>query len=199
MCRLIETIRIENGIPSLLNFHQERMDKARKGLFGLKDECDLAEHLTDFSLPKSDIWKCRVTYGSRIENTEFEPYQKKRIKSLQIVEADDFIYEFKFANRDCIQQLFNLRQQADDILIIKNQLLTDTSYCNIALWNGQNWITPLHPLLKGVRRESLILSGIVQTDDISIDDLKNYYFIKLFNAMVSFEEAEEISTSSIFF
>ena len=199
MCRLIETIRIENGSPSLLNFHQERMDRARKELFGLINDCDLADHLTDFSLPKSGIWKCRVTYGAMIENTEFEPYQKKKIQSLQIVEADHFNYDHKFANREGIQLLFNLRKQADDILIIKNQLLTDTSYCNIALWNGQNWITPLQPLLKGVRRESLIRSGKVQTGDISINGLKNFSLIKLFNAMISFEEAEEISTASIFF
>jgi 4-amino-4-deoxychorismate lyase len=199
MCRLIETIRIENGVPSLLRFHQERMDRTRKELFGLKEGCDLAEHFTAFSLPGSGLWKSRVTYGAMIENTEFELYMKKSIQSLQIVVADDFSYDHKYANREGIQQLYSLRKQADDILIIKNQLLTDTSYCNIALWNGQNWITPLHPLLKGVRRESLIRSGKIQSGDISINDLKNFYFVKLFNAMVSFEEAEEISTSSIFF
>jgi 4-amino-4-deoxychorismate lyase len=198
MCRLIETIRIENGVPSLLPLHQERVDWTRKELFGLKDDCNLEDHLSDFSLPQLGIWKCRMTYGVKIEKTEFEPYQKKSIQSLQIIVADDFIYEHKFANREGIQHLFNLRKQADDILIIKNQLLTDTSYCNVALWNGKNWITPLYPLLKGVRRESLISSGIVQTGDISIIDLKNFYFIKLFNSMISFEEAEEISISSIF-
>jgi 4-amino-4-deoxychorismate lyase len=112
--------------------------------------------------------------------------------------ADYFNYAYKFAKRDGINQLFNLRKQADDILIIKNQLLTDTSYCNIALWNGQNWITPLHPLLKGVRRESLIRIDRIQTGDILINDLRNFYFIKLFNALISFEEAEEIPISSVF-
>ena len=198
MCRLIETVRFENGVPSLLSFHQERMDRARKDLFGLKDSCSLADHFTNFSISQSGIWKCRVTYSSGIEMTEFEAYQKKRINSLQVVEVDDFSYAYKFAKRDGINQLFNLRKQADDILIIKDRLLTDTSYCNIALWNGKNWITPLHPLLKGVRRESLIRSEKIQTGDILINDLKYYHSIKLFNAMISFEEAEEIPISSVF-
>ena len=199
MCQLIETIRFENGIPSLLSFHQERMDKTRKDLFGLTDSRSLADHFSDFSLPQSGIWKCRVTYSKGIEKTEFEAYLKKSIKSLRVVEVDDLNYTYKFVKRDCINQLFNLRKKADDILIIKNQFLTDTSYCNIALWNGINWITPLHPLLKGVRRESLIRSEKIQAQDILLNDLKYYHSIKLFNAMISFEEAEEISTSSIFF
>ena len=198
MYQLIETIRIENGVPSLLNYHQERMDRARKNLFGLMDGCSLEDHLSVSALPQSGLWKCRVTYGAEIEKTEIEPYQKKSIKSLQIVEADDFNYAYKFAKRDGINQLFNFRKLADDILIIKNQLLTDTSYCNIALWNGQNWLTPLHPLLKGVRRESLIRTDRIQTGDILINDLRNFYFIKLFNALISFEEAEEIPISSVF-
>ena len=171
MCRLIETIRIENGIPSLLSFHQERMDRARKELFGLDEPCQLSDHLSALSLPQRSIWKCRVTYGVLIEKTEFEPYFKKKIQSLQIVEANDLSYDHKFLQRDDINKLFNKRKQSDDILIFKNQLLTDTSYCNVALWDGKNWITPLHPLLKGVRRALLIRSGKIQTGDIFLNDL----------------------------
>lgn len=197
MCRLIETIRIENGIPSLLSFHQERMDRARKELFGLDEPCQLSDHLSALSLLQSSIWKCRVTYGVLIEKTEFEPYFKKKIQSLQIVEANDLSYDHKFLQRDDINKLFNKRKQSDDILIFKNQLLTDTSYCNVALWDGKNWITPLHPLLKGVRRASLIRSGKIQTGDIFLNDLHYYQSVKLFNAMISFEEADEIQMSSV--
>ena len=52
MYQLIETIRIEDGVPSLLAFHQERMDKARKDLFGLTEPCDLLDYLSSFSLPQ---------------------------------------------------------------------------------------------------------------------------------------------------
>lgn len=199
MCQLIETIRIENGEPSLLALHQERMDRTRIDLFGLKESCSLSKHLSSFVLPQSGIWKCRVTYRSQIEKTEFEHYQKKSIQTLQIVEADDFNYEHKFVQREEINKLFNKKLGAADVLIVRNKLLTDTSYCNIALWNGHNWITPLQPLLKGVRRESLIQFKKIKSGNILLKDLPSFQSIKLFNAMISFEEAIEIPTSSIFF
>ncbi len=198
MCQLIETIRIENGEPSLLSLHQKRMDETRVKLFGLKESVNLSTHLSSLSLPQNGIWKYRVTYGIQIETTEFEPYQKRTVQSLKVIEANELQYDHKFAQRTEINKLFALKEDADDILIIRNKLLTDTSYCNIALWDGSEWITPSQPLLKGVRRESLIQSQKIRSFDIRLNDLPSFQLIKLFNAMISFEEATEISTSSIF-
>jgi 4-amino-4-deoxychorismate lyase len=199
MCRLIETIRIENGEPSLLAYHQERLSRSQAALFDIKEPCSLEKHLSAMSLPQNGLWKCRVTYQTEIEKTEFEPYQRKSIQSLQVVEANDISYDYKFAQRDAINHLFQKKENADDVLIIRNNLLTDSSYCNIALWNGHDWITPLHPLLKGVRRESLLQSGKVKSGNIGLKDLSSFQSFKLFNAMISFEEANEISTYFIFY
>lgn len=198
MCQLIETIRIENGEPTLLALHQKRMDRTRNELFGLKEPCNLFDHLSLLSLPQIGLWKCRVTYKIQIEKIEFEPYQKRSILSLQIVKADYIRYEHKFAQREEINKLFDIREKADDVLIIRNKLLTDTSYCNVALWDGSNWITPQQPLLKGVRRESLIRMKKIRLGNILLKDLPSFQSIKLFNAMITFEEAIEISTSEIF-
>ena len=197
MCQLIETIRIENGELSLLALHQARMDRARNELFGLKEPCNLLDHLFSLLLPQSGLWKCRVTYGKQIEMVEFESYQKRPILSLKIVEADFIRYDYKFAQRDEINKLYNKKEGADDVLIIRNKLLTDTSYCNVALWEGNNWITPLQPLLKGVRRESLIQMKKIIPGNILLSDLSSFKSIKLFNAMISFEEAIEISTAQL--
>lgn len=199
MCRLIETIRIENGEPSLPAYHQERLRRSQAALFDIKEPCNLEKHLSALSLPQNGLWKCRVTYHTGIEKTEFEPYQRKSIQSLQVVEANDISYDHKFAQRDVINKLFLEKEKADDILIVRKNLLTDSSFCNIALWNGHDWVTPLKPLLKGVRRESLIRSGKVKTGNIGLKDLPSFQSFKLFNAMISFEEADEISTSFIFF
>ena len=43
------------------------------------------------------------------------------------------------------------KREQDEILITRNGLLTDTSIANIALFNGKEWHTPKHPLLKGVQ------------------------------------------------
>jgi 4-amino-4-deoxychorismate lyase len=199
MCQLIETIRIENGEPSLLTFHQERMDRARKELMGLNKPCSLSDCLSTLSIPHGDIWKCRVTYGAEIEKVEFETYQKRAIHTLRIVVADDLIYDHKYANRSEINKLYDQREGADDVLFIRNNLLTDTSYCNIALWDGSRWVTPLQPFLKGVRRASLILMHALQPADIKLNDLSSFFKIRLLNAMIPFDEAFEIPVQDVLF
>ena len=75
-------------------------------------------------------------------------------------------------------------------MIVKNNLLTDTSTCNIALFNGQDWYTPERPLLKGVQRQYLLSKGLIKTKDIYISDLIKYNRIRLFNALIAFGEIE---------
>ncbi|HEY6915657.1 MAG TPA: aminotransferase class IV, partial [Paludibacter sp.] len=71
---------------------------------------------------------------------------------------------------------------------VKNGLLTDTSYCNIALYDGQNWFTPRVPLLYGVNRAELLLEEKLIEKDIAVEELKSYEKIALFNAMIEFGE-----------
>ena len=61
-----------------------------------------------------------------------------------------------------LNSLFQIRQDKDDILIVKNGLLTDTSIANIALYDGNDWYTPLHPLLKGTKRAELLDKGVLK-------------------------------------
>ena len=64
--------------------------------------------------------------------------------------------------------MFLIRQDKDDILIVKNGLLTDTSIANIALYDGNDWYTPLHPLLKGTKRAELLDKGVLKEKEIKI-------------------------------
>ena len=65
-----------------------------------------------------------------------------------------------------MNSLFQIRQDKDDILIVKNGLLTDTSIANIALYDGNDWYTPLHPLLKGTKRAELLDKGVLKEKEI---------------------------------
>lgn len=80
--------------------------------------------------------------------------------------------------------------EADDICIVRDGLLTDASICNIALWNGSQWITPASPLLPGTMRASLLDTTKIIPGDIRPDDLLDYSRIRLFNAMIGFGEVE---------
>ena len=64
------------------------------------------------------------------------------------------------------------------------------SICNIALWNGKQWITPSVPLLAGTKRASLLDRGEMVAGDIRPEDLPGYSRIRLFNAMIEFGEID---------
>jgi len=74
--------------------------------------------------------------------------------------------------------------------MIRNDLLTDTSYSNIALFDGENWITPKSPLLFGVNRAQLVAENKLIQKDIKVSELFNFQRISLFNAMIEFGEME---------
>lgn len=73
---------------------------------------------------------------------------------------------------------------------MRDGLLTDTSICNIALWDGTSWITPARPLLRGTARARLLDNGLIKSGDIRPEELPGYERIRLFNAMIGFGEVE---------
>ncbi len=88
---------------------------------------------------------------------------------------------------------------ADDVLIVKNGLLTDTSYANIAFFDGVQWLTPATPLLAGTRRQQLLEQGVITEATLHPSDLKQFKFAKLMNAMLTWAESPLISVENIRF
>lgn len=210
MSQLLETIRIEDGKFSLLAYHQQRMNHSRKELFGCKNEIDLVKILQAWTLeaenapppfrassPEKSLFKCRIIYSEYVENIEFTPYQLPGIRSLKIVIDNQINYSYKFNNRTRINKLFEKRENCDDILIVKNGLITDTSFANILFYNGKKWLTPAHPLLKGTRRVYLLDKELIETANIRLEDLKYFEKARLINAMMKFEDNLDISILNI--
>ena len=81
-----------------------------------------------------------------------------------------------------------MRDGSDEVIIVRNGLLTDTSYTNIALFDGCEWLTPKLPLLAGTQRASLIDRQRLREADIRADDLWSFDYIALFNAMMNLGE-----------
>ncbi len=201
--KLLETIKFEDGKFANLELHQNRMNKSQKELFGCENKIDLVSEL-DMFLAKSQatyinhkIYKCRIVYSKTIQNIELLPYSSLSIKSLKIVNDDSINYNFKFENRERINQLFAKRKNSDEILIVKNGLITDTSFCNILFFNGKKWLTPEKPLLKGIQRQFLINNEIIETANISPYDIHNFTKARLVNAMIGFEDMLDISIAEI--
>jgi 4-amino-4-deoxychorismate lyase len=186
MCQLFETIKIIGGEPQNLSLHDERMNRSRRKLFGNNDLLKLSDYITVPDSDKDKITRCRVIYSISVNSIDFSPYIPANIKTLKIVDADTLLYDYKYLDRSQLTALIDKRA-ADDILIIRNGCVTDVSFANIVFTDGERWITPDTPLLRGTMRELLLRKGVIKMDRITINDLSLFTHFKLINAMLNFD------------
>lgn len=180
MSLLLETIKIENGKPANLEWHNRRFNKARNDLFSLA-ELDLKELLVIPESCRTGIFRCRILYGESIDKIEFIPYQPREIRSLQVVRDDSIEYAYKYADRSNLQALYDQRGPADEILIIKKGLVTDCFIGNLVFFDGQKWWTPDQPLLQGTQRQKLLDEEQIYEARITENDLNAYEEVGLIN------------------
>jgi 4-amino-4-deoxychorismate lyase len=134
--------------------------------------------------PIQELYKCRVLYDMAIQTIEFIPYHPQLLDSLQIMPLEQPLdYALKYADRSELNRLKSV-SRASDILLTKNDCLLDISYANVAFNDGENWITPKHPLLKGTKRQFLIEKGALIEKILTINDLNKFNQIKTFNALM---------------
>lgn len=186
MCQLFETIRIADGKPGNLDLHEERLNRSRRKLFGLKDDLRLSDYIQVPEECSTGVFRCRVIYGQEVVSTEFTPYVPAPVRSLRMVHADNLLYDHKYLDRSRLAGLIN-RDIADDILIVKDGFVTDTSYSNIVFTDGHEWVTPDTPLLHGTMRDRLLREGTIKAERITIDTLSRFSHFRLINAMLRFE------------
>lgn len=180
-----ETIRCEDYELFNISFHEKRIART----------IGLNLNLRDYIYPPTnELLRCKLIYDeSSIISVEFFPYKKKIINTFKIVKVEDIDYSKKFLNRKCLDKLFEKKQNANEIIIVKDNLVTDTSIANIAIFDGDNWLTPKKPLLLGTTRDRLIQNGSLIEKDIDINMLKTAKKIGLMNAMIDFDILEDYS------
>jgi 4-amino-4-deoxychorismate lyase len=155
-----------------------------------------SEFLSKIDSPAKGLHKCRIVYDEAVREVEFIPYQPQRIDSLKVVEDDGISYGFKYADRNEIDELYARRGHCDDVLIVKDGLITDTSFANILFRKGKHWFTPWSALLKGTMRTKLVEHNKVCEEEIPVSEVNTFTSFKLINAMVEFE-APELDISKI--
>lgn len=197
MYQLIETICFENGLFQRLHLHEARMNRSRQQLGGYTDKLSLTGRLIPPTSPEGHKFKCRIIYGKSIESIEYEPYTLKGINSLKLIADDSIDYTHKFKDRSVLNRLLEQRGEADEMLVVKNGLLTDTSFSNVVFLKNGNWYTPATPLLPGTRREDYLQKGAITPCNIRAEELSLYKEARLINAMRSLEEAESIPICNI--
>ena len=174
------------------------MNRALKTLCGVQDHFNLEEFLEQIDIPKLGLFKCRLVYDEYSREFEITSYKPKNIQNLRVVEHDRILYDFKYENRKLINRLYELRKDADDILIVKRGFVTDSSYANIVFRKGKKWFTPWSALLRGTMRAKLLEHNLIKEEEIRVADIKTFETFKLINAMLEFD-APEIEVSNIVF
>jgi 4-amino-4-deoxychorismate lyase len=198
MSLLVETIKIENGNILNIRFHNERMIRSLYAIYGLRSFPELEKHIIVPEFARSGIFKCRVIYDNRSTHFEFLPYSINQVRSLKLIVDDYICYPYKYIARDKINQLMELKEDCDDILIIKNGMVTDSSYANVVFRDSNNnWVTPSTFLLSGTRRASLLEKRLISETAITSEDIKTYTEIKLINAMLDLDDTEGITIENI--
>lgn len=188
MCLFIESIRIENGVIYNLPYHNERLNRTRNVFW---KDCTPINLIDYIRMPhKKGIVKCRIVYEKEIKEIVYTPYSMREIDTLRIVHSDGINYTYKSTDREELNRLYVGRGDADDVLIVRNELITDTSIANVAFYDGCEWYTPQTPLLKGTQRAFLLDRQIIKEKEITLKQLFTYSRITLFNAMIEFGQIE---------
>ncbi len=198
MSLFFETIRICDGVPQHTGWHERRMNRSVLETWPAAETMKLPEgFVTPPEFRQGEV-RCKIRYDYEIREITFSRKEKRIIRSLKLVTSDTIDYHLKYADRRQLEALLLLRGNCDDIIIVKNGLLTDTSFSNIILFDGIDWITPATPLLPGTCRQRLLSERNIKEGNIVPGNLKNFMGVKLINALREPSEEMMIPMSLIF-
>ncbi len=183
MSLLLESIKILNGKLYNMTLHEQRANRSRKMLFGIERPLYLKKVIVVPEEFKKGLVKCRVIYGESIESVIFTMYEKRKINSAKVIYEDHVLYDHKYVIRTGLDDVYAKREDHDEIIIIKNGMVTDAYYFNLVFEKEGKYFTSDTPLLHGIQREKLILSQKVQEIPIHLDDISSYERVHFVNAL----------------
>jgi 4-amino-4-deoxychorismate lyase len=187
MSQFIESIKIEDQEICNLTLHQNRVNETFKN-FGKENPLDLDKIFRDLEHDEDGLYKLRIVYDL---NSKFVakmiPYAYSEIADFALVENNKLDYSFKFEDRKIFDEM-KTKSKSEEIIIFKNNHITDSSYANLLFLKGKQWFTPNTCLLNGVQRQSLLKSKKVKETEINLQNLKEFSHFQMINAMIGFDE-----------
>lgn len=187
MSQFIESIKVEDQEIFLLEFHQKRVDQTFAH-FGKEGSIDIAKIYKHLEHDEDGLFKLRIVYDlDKKIRTQMIPYAIPEIDDFQLVENNSYDYSFKFEDRKELEKM-KMKSKAEEIIIVKNNHITDTSYSNLLFLKGKEWFTPSTYLLNGVQRQSLLKHKKVKETEITLQNIKQFSHFQIINAMNDFDE-----------
>ncbi|MBR1793465.1 MAG: aminotransferase class IV [Bacteroidales bacterium] len=181
MTQFIETLCIEDGRPKHLAYHLNRMIRTSQHFHGVRIPLHpLFEHI---AVTKScGRAKLRILYDTHILSIDETPYTPLYRHTVRLVTADSLLYNYKYADRTAIDQIWH-KAGTDDIIIVQHDQITDSAIANLVFENSHGLFTPIHPLLAGTCRQRLLNQGIIREAVISRQTLSQYDRVYFINAL----------------
>ena len=187
MYQFIESIKVEDQEIFLLEFHQKRVNETFAH-FGKEGSIDLAKIFKNLNHDEDGLFKLRIVYDldKRIR-TQMIPYAIPEIEDFQLVENNSFDYSFKFEDRKELDKM-KMKAKAEEIIIVKNNHITDTSFSNLLFLKGKDWFTPNTYLLNGVQRQNLLKMKKIKETEITLQNIKEFSHFQIINSLNDFDD-----------
>ena len=187
MSRFIESIKIEDQKAFLLDLQQQRVNQTLAH-FGKVGSIDLAKIFKKLEHDEDGLYKLRIVYDlDKKFTTQLIPYAIPEIENFQLVENNSYDYSFKFEDRKEFERM-KTKAKTEEIIVVKNNHITDTSYTNILFLKGKEWFTPTTYLLNGVMRQHLLHEKKIKETEITLQNIKEFSHFQLINAMNDFDD-----------
>lgn len=185
MSRFIESIKIEDQKLFLLDYHQKRIN-ATFSNFGKEGSINLEKIFKKLEVDENGLFKLRVVYDlDKNYKTQLIPYAISEINDFQLIENNSFDYSFKFEGRTEFERM-KAKTKAEEIIVVKNNHITDTSFSNLLFLKGKEWYTPTTYLLNGVQRHYLLKEKKIKETEITLNNLKEFTHFQIINALNDF-------------
>lgn len=182
----LETICMLNGRVKNIDAHIKRMRQTGEYFRFEAPELPDLEELLNPGMENIKV-KCSIHYHNLINSIGFERYIPKEIISLKLINAAPD-YAFKFSDRRELNNLLDLREECEEVLIVRNGYITDTTFSNVVLQKDDKMFTPHYPILNGTKRQKLLQERKITEKVIKTESLNEYSRIYLINAMLDIED-----------
>lgn len=187
MSQFIESIKVEDQKVFLLDYHQKRVNNTFSH-FGKEESLDLQKIFKELNHDEDGLYKLKITYSlDRSFTTRLIPYAISEIDDFQLVENNTFDYSFKFEDRKEFERM-KAKARAGEIIIVKNNHITDTSFSNLLFQKGKEWFTPSTFLLNGVQRQHLLKKKEIKEKEITLQNIREFSHFQIINAMNDFDD-----------
>ena len=188
MSQFIESIKVEDTEIFLLDQHQKRVNETFS-YFGKEVSINIGEIFKSLKHDEDGLYKFRITYDLTGKyRTQMIPYAMSEIANFQLVENNSYDYSFKFEDRKELEKM-KILSKAAEIIIVKNNHITDSSYSNLLFKKGKDWFTPKTFLLNGVQRQHLLKTKKIKEAEITLQNLSEYSHFQLINALNELDDA----------